>query len=315
MFLAPCLALSDTKLSSTESHTYPATGLRGLTLLTTGSENEVLEFLKARPIHTVIMAGYIRDNGLVSERNRGSFYSYRNRDGRIEGIALIGHATLFETRSEAAIVAFARLGRTLGRSNLVIGEQRNVEKFWRHFGKAGHVPHELRRELLFSLDATMFESNWRTKTPRRLCEIRLATRDDFEVVTLTHARLAVEELGLNNPIAADPDGFLHRCAQRIDQDRVWVLIEDQTLVFKADVVSETPEATYLEGIYVDPKWRGRGYGLQCLSQLSNHLLRHTRLICLFVDEQNSKAQAFYRNLGFRQRGYYTTIFLRAANRY
>ena len=314
MSIATSLTLSDTKLTSTDARSYSVTGLRSLTLLTTGSENEVLEFLRARPIHTVIMAGYIHDNGLVSERNRGSFYCYRNPDGRIEGIALIGHATLFETRSGAAVAAFARLSRALGKSHIVIGEQRNVDQFWRWFAKAGHVPHELRRELLFARDATSTHNLYST-IPSSVRELRLATRDDLEVVTMTHARLAVEELGLDNPIAVDPEGFLRRCAQRIDQGRVWVLVEDRALVFKADVVSETPEATYLEGIYVDPKKRGRGYGLKCLSQLSNHLLSHTRSICLFVNEQNPKAQAFYRNIGFRQCGYYTTILLRTANQY
>ena len=32
--------------------------------------NEVIGFLSERPIHTVIMMGLIRDNGLVSEYNR-----------------------------------------------------------------------------------------------------------------------------------------------------------------------------------------------------------------------------------------------------
>src|ERR1051326_3152111 len=37
-------------------------------------EAEVIEFLSARPLHTVFMMGLIRDNGLLSPKNRGSFY-------------------------------------------------------------------------------------------------------------------------------------------------------------------------------------------------------------------------------------------------
>ena len=36
-------------------------------------QSEVIEFLSARPVHTVFMVGLIRDNGLLSPRNRGSF--------------------------------------------------------------------------------------------------------------------------------------------------------------------------------------------------------------------------------------------------
>jgi hypothetical protein len=35
-------------------------------------EAEVLDFLSERPLHTVAMTGFIRDNGLVSELNRGT---------------------------------------------------------------------------------------------------------------------------------------------------------------------------------------------------------------------------------------------------
>ena len=57
-------------------------------------ESEVLEFLSARPIHTVFMASLIRDNGIVSDFNRGSFFGCRSEDGTLEGVSLLGHATL-----------------------------------------------------------------------------------------------------------------------------------------------------------------------------------------------------------------------------
>src|SRR2546429_6592579 len=68
--------------------------------------NEVFAFLAERPIHTVCLAGFIRDNGLVSPHNRGTFYGCRNSEGRLEGVALIGHATLIEARSVRAMKEF-----------------------------------------------------------------------------------------------------------------------------------------------------------------------------------------------------------------
>src|SRR6266851_1145487 len=71
--------------------------------LTEEERNEVLAFLAERPVHTVCIAGFIRDNGLVSPFNRGTFYGCRNSDGRLEGVALIGHATLIEARTARAM--------------------------------------------------------------------------------------------------------------------------------------------------------------------------------------------------------------------
>ena len=281
----------------------------GINLLTHGSEAEVLEFLSARPIHSVVMSSFIRDNGLVSDLNRGRFYSYRDRGGRLEGVALVGHATLFETNSDAALAAFARLVHNSHKVHVIMGEEARVEQFWRHFTAGGGVPHHVGRELLFERRGTVLERAG-SEPQNTVHGLRLASLEDLSVVMTTHARMACEELGLVDPIVADPQGFLERCARRIQQRRVWVLIEDGALVFKADIVADTPDAVYLEGIYVNPEKRGQGYGLSCLTELSRSLLKHTGSICLLVNDRNHKAHAFYRRAGFRLQSYYTTIFLR-----
>ena len=74
-----------------------------------GDEAEVLEFLAKRAIHTVYMATLIRDNGFVSPNNRGAFYGCRDRAKNLLGVALIGHATIVEARTHAAVAAFAQL--------------------------------------------------------------------------------------------------------------------------------------------------------------------------------------------------------------
>ena len=73
--------------------------------LTNSDEAEVLKFLAQRPIHTITMTGMIHDNGIVSPFNRGTFYGCRDLNGQLEGVALVGHATLMETVSDRALAA------------------------------------------------------------------------------------------------------------------------------------------------------------------------------------------------------------------
>lgn len=68
-------------------------------------------------------------------------------------------------------------------------------------------------------------------------------------------------------MAKDREGFLKRVAPRIQQNRVFVFTDGNELVFKADIIAETAEVIYLEGIYVSEKYRGQGIGSQCLSAL------------------------------------------------
>ena len=77
----------------------PSPDLSRVSELLLGDTQEVLDFLSIRPVHTVVMTSFINDNGIASELNRGKFYGYRNADGEIEGVALIGHSTLVEARS------------------------------------------------------------------------------------------------------------------------------------------------------------------------------------------------------------------------
>jgi predicted GNAT family acetyltransferase len=103
-----------------------------------------------------------------------------------------------------------------------------------------------------------------------------------------------------------------RCARRIEQGRVWVLIENGQLIFKADILSETSEIVYLEGIYVAPEQRRQGLGLRCLSQLSRNLLARAKALSLLVNEQHKEAASFYLKAGFKLRSHYDTIFLQQA---
>ncbi len=262
---------------------------------------EALAFLASRPVHTVNLRGFIRDNGLNSPLNRGSFYGYRNAAGLLEGVALIGHATLIETRTDRALEALACQAQAFSDTHMIMGEQERIEEFWNYYSEDGQQKRLACRELLFELRSTV-------EAQPQVQELRLATVNDLELILPVQAAMAEEESGIN-PLVKDPEGFRRRCARRIEQGRTWVLVEDGKLIFKTDVLAETPEVIYLEGIYVSLEERAKGHGLRCLSQLSQTLLRRASALCLLVNEENVAAHAFYQKAGFKFISTYDTIFL------
>jgi hypothetical protein len=269
--------------------------------LADGAKAEVIAFLSRRPLHTFNLLGFVLNNGLVSTLNRGTFYAYRDEAGRLEGVALIGHVTLFEARTDRAVAAFARLARGCAGKHILLGEQEKVALFWSHYARGGQPARLACRELLL-------ESRGRTQA----CEevpgmLRRAAPEDLELVMPVQAQLAFEESQID-PLERDPAGFRARCARRIEQGRTWVWIEGGRLIFKADILNETPEVTYLEGVWVNPQDRGKGLGLRCMAQLGRTLLRRARSITLFVNENNREALSFYREAGYETRGCYDTIF-------
>ena len=265
------------------------------------SEREVLAFLAERPVHTVVMSGLVRDNGLESPFNRGTFYACRNGAGRLEGVALIGHAVFVEARSLAALKAFAETAQDHRDAHMILGEQAMVGSFWDYYAPTGQPPRLFCRELLF-------EQQWPVAADSPVEGLRPASLSDLHLVLPVHAEMAAAESGVN-PLETDPQGFRLRCARRIESGRVWVLVEDGRLVFKADIASDTPECVYVEGVYVEPESRRRRYGLRCLAQLGRHLLGRTRIVSALVNEENAAAQALFHKAGYKLRGYYDTIFL------
>ena len=266
-----------------------------------GGELEVLEFLAKRPIHTVYLSTLIRDNGFVSPRNRGAFYSCRDRAKNLVCVGLIGHATIVEARTDAAVAAFAQLAAHSHCPSLIRGERRIVDDFWQHFGAAGLTSRLVCRELLF-------EKKDITPLPEHLAHLRPATLNDIEHVLAVNAQLAFEEGGVN-PFDRDPEGFRTRTMRRIQRGRVWLGVEDDVPVFKADIVGDTPEAIYLEGIHVTPEERMKGHGKRCLAQLSSTLLRRTKSICLTVNQRKADTVRFYVKAGFDFQSEYETIYL------
>jgi ribosomal protein S18 acetylase RimI-like enzyme len=229
--------------------------------LTDEDKTEVLEFLAQRPLHTVAMASLIRDNGVQSSFNRGTFHGCRDEEGHLEGVALIGHATLMETTTDRALQAFADTAQHCTSAHVILCEEDRLEKFWSYYAPAGQEMERACRELLFEL-------RWPIEASEPVANLIPATSAD------------------------------------------WVLIEDGKLIFKADVIADTPETTYIEGVWVNPELRGQGYGRRCMSQLARMLMWRTKSLCLLVNDENEDARRFYRSVGYHLRTVYDTIFLK-----
>jgi uncharacterized protein len=270
--------------------------------LYSGQEAEVLRFLAQRPIHTVFIATLVRDNGLVSPYNRGIFYGHRNRLGQLDGVALIGHATIVETRTDEAVAAFAQLAKRSRQTFLIRGERKIVEAFWKNYAKATEAPRLICRELLF-------EKAQAKPLVTPVEGLRRATVADLDYVLAVNAFLAEEEGGVN-PMQRDPDGFRRRAERRIHQGRVWIWIDNDQPIFKADIIGDTPEMIYLEGIYVHPQERLKGHGKRCLLHLSSILLTRTKSLCLTINQRKADASGFYAKAGFDFHSEYETIYLR-----
>ncbi|MDQ6786391.1 MAG: GNAT family N-acetyltransferase [Acidobacteriota bacterium] len=276
--------------------------LNSLQQLTETERQEVLEFLKLRPVQTVVLASFIQDNGMESADNRGKFYGYRNAEGILEGVALIGHTTLVESRSENSLMAFALAARSSETPvHVMMSDGKTIDTFWQHYAGDNSQPRLTCNELLFELEFPFLvqECKW---------NVRLAKAEELVSVAEAHAEVAFIESGVD-PMLKDREGFLKRTLRRIEQERTFVVYEGDKLVFKADIVAETADVIYLEGIYVSPDYRGQGVGSSCLSKLSLDLLERVEHICLLSNVDFKGAHRSFLKAGYKNTDCSTTMFV------
>jgi predicted GNAT family acetyltransferase len=294
-----------TKIESRTAHRpflTTAPDISNVVELTNEDRDEVLAFLNFRPVHTVVMTSFIQDNGIESDLNRGKFYGYYNTSGRLEGVALIGHSTLVEARSEKALKALAFKARDPETPiHLIMSSGQEAEEFWGHYSDGIREPRLTCTELLFELHFPFL-------VPDCDREIREATMDELEQVAEAQAAIALMESGVD-PLERDREGFLKRCARRIEQGRTFVVVENNKLVFKADIVAETNETVYLEGVYVAPEFRGQGIGSGCLAELTLDILKRVPNVCMLSNINFIDAHLSYIRAGFRNTDFCTTLFV------
>lgn len=265
-------------------------------------EAEVLRFLAIEPVQTVVMSSYITDNGIESELNRGAFYGHRASDGSLDGVALIGHSTLVEARSEEAMTAFAVAAQNPEVPiHLIMSNGDDAQKFFDRMTNWVGTPR-------LRCVEDRFEAAFPFAVQSSEYAIRNADMSQLEAVAKAQAELAFIECGVD-PIIRDREGFLKRVARRIEQGRIFSVFEGGKLIFKADIIAETNETIYLEGIYVDPEYRGKGIGSRCLAALTAHLLSRVPNICLLSNVDFTNAHRSYHKAGFRRTGQCVTLFV------
>lgn len=263
---------------------------------------EVIAFLAIRPVHTVVMTSFINDNGMENTLNRGKFYGHRNSRNQLDGVALIGHTTLVEARTEDALKALAFAARSSETPiHLIMSDGTAAETFWKYYGDGLNEPRLKCTEMLF-------EIGFPFPVPARGRTVRAAKADELMPIAEAQAEIAVMECGVD-PMKKDREGFRKRVARRIEQGRVFVVFEGGKLVFKADIIAETADVAYLEGIYVAPDHRGQSIGSNCLAQLSLDLLNRFENICLLSNVDFTNAHKSYFKAGFKHSGQCTTLFV------
>jgi len=139
-------------------------------------------------------------------------------------------------------------------------------------------------------------------------EVKNADMSHLIEVAEAQAEVAFIECGVD-PMAKDREGFLKRVGRRIEKNRVFVVTDGDEVVFKADIIAETENVIYLEGVWVNEKYRGQGIGSECLAALTLELLNRAEHICMLSNVDFKRAHSSFEKAGYRRSDQCVTLFV------
>ncbi len=139
-------------------------------------------------------------------------------------------------------------------------------------------------------------------------QVRPATMDDIEMVFPASVAMFTEELGVSPLVSDGGAAYRRRVASLIQQGREYVLVEDEQVVFKAEVGVAAGEVAQIQGVWVEPAHRGRHLseaGMAAVVELTRE--RFAPTVSLYVNDYNHAALAAYKRVGFTQVGEFATV--------
>lgn len=282
------------------SHSLPMSeGQTELRELREAEREQVLSFLAKDPVHTIVLRGLIMDYGMCAPELRGILYGYF-QDNKLTGVTLIGHQLFVFAADEVLALIAQKVMEIQARVHLILGPEEQVEKLWSYLAQAGRETRRMSAQRMYVCQQT-------NQTSARQQLIR-ANYAELDFVANAQAEMAMEASGVD-PRQSDPAGFRHRVVDRLERKRVWIKIADGKVVFKADILCDTPDTAYLEGIWTHPDYRNQGIAKSCVAELVQQLLCTRKAVCLFTDDSEAVAQRVYEHVGFQFAATYQARFL------
>jgi len=137
--------------------------------------------------------------------------------------------------------------------------------------------------------------------------LRTAVPEESRAMGDLARAVALEDLGLD-PLEFAPESFRVSLEHRIRKGQEFVWLKEGRPVFRAALSGATPDAVIVEGVYVPPDERGKGYGKAGMYVLCERLLNRHEAVVLLVDEGNDAARRLYEGLGFETFDDYQAAF-------
>lgn len=260
-----------------------------------------LDVLAQDPIANVFVQSRVETSGVDPWRLGAELWGHMV-DGRLAALCYAGANLVPVCADQVAVAAFADRARRQGRRcSSIVGPREMVEPMWERLEPLWGGARDVRanQPLMVTTRPSPVEPD---PTVRRV----LAS--ELDVLMPASIAMFTEEVGVS-PIAADGGGlYRSRVSELVHAGRSFARIEDGRVLFKAEVGAVTRAACQIQGVWVDPAYRGQRLSVAGMAAVVDECLHSIApAVSLYVNDYNVAARRAYERVGFETVGTFMSV--------
>lgn len=261
----------------------------------------VAKLIGRRPVENVFIDYRCRVTNLDPKWLGGEVWGYFE-DGALTSMLHVGSNVMpVEVTAEAAVAFAQRLADKPASALALTGSQDMVTPIWERVRATWPAPRLERWEQPhYVID----------RVPEIAADpgVRLTRSVDFEAIYPACVAMHTEELGASPERDGGRPAYRARVRQLISSGWSFSRIEQGRVIFKAEVACATQDACQVQGVYVDPAYRGRGLAAAGMAAVVRLCLdRIAPNVGLFANAHNEPALRAYERVGFERTDTFASI--------
>jgi predicted GNAT family acetyltransferase len=139
-------------------------------------------------------------------------------------------------------------------------------------------------------------------------QVRLVRPSEVDQLFPAAVAMYTEEVGVSPLLDDGGRGYRRRIAELVRGRRAYARFVGDRVIFKAELAIVTSRTTQVQGVWVDPEFRGRGLAAAAMAAVTQDALRRVApTVSLYVNDYNTAARRVYARCGFASAGSFATI--------
>jgi uncharacterized protein len=267
-----------------------------------GPDTAALRMLAQQdPVTNVFILAHLRAAGTAAPTSGGAGVIGVFDDGILVGACWAG-ANLVPVQLDPELAGVvAEVANTSGRRYAsAFGPAEAVLALHAALVELGHRAHEVRAEQpLMTIEGP--------PSIKPNPGLELGSLADFDRILPACAAMFEEEVGYS-PFLGGREFYSRRVEGLIRQGHSLVHLNNgREVVFKAELGAVTSEVTQVQGVWMNPLYRGQGLSAGYMAAVVEQARKVAPITSLYVNGFNLRARATYERVGFRQVGTFATV--------